>query len=129
MTFMNRWPKGKEKAFFRPDCKDGQPQSNFEWATHLVKFTDARPERDAYHIDTHGFTWLDDPIEPGLLQKIRDDDQTAIETVYSPRIHDLVQKITGAERVICFSPLVRTSDPSKGVFQKPAQTVSLSCPL
>nr|7EMZ_A Chain A, NvfI W199F [Aspergillus novofumigatus IBT 16806]7EMZ_B Chain B, NvfI W199F [Aspergillus novofumigatus IBT 16806] len=123
MLFVQPDAGTKEELYYRVTPKPGQTQANFNWTPHKVRFHDARPQRDSFDLNTHGFTFVEDAISPQLIERIRADDTAAVEGDYFASVAALVKRVTGADHVVCFSPYTRKENSEKGIFGQPARTV------
>ena len=127
------WNKKMEGPYYRTDPDPGFGVKNYEWLPYQAQVEDARPQRDAFDLDTHGFAFLDDleGAKPELLQSIRNINDEVIKSEYYAAVENTVKHVTGAERVIIFNHTIRKRDPAEGFFgspgkQQPGKTVSMT---
>lgn len=80
----------------------GEPWENCSYRTHQVDIADARPARQAFLIDRHGFELRDAPT--GLAGF---DDDERIRARYYPEVEAIARDATGARRALCFDHQVR----------------------
>jgi hypothetical protein len=121
MSFLEPWGLKTENPFIRVQPAEGFDYMNFKWHDYPIKVTDARPRKESFHIDKHGFAFINDPDEmsPSLIQELRANDKAAIKKQYYPRIETLIKKATGAARVIIFDDTVRKQNPEMGPKENP----------
>ncbi len=79
---------------------------------------DARPLADQVGFETHGFTLR---RHSSAVRDFTDRDQ--IDSVYVPEMTRFVAEVTGGARVLPFAWMMRTSAPSDGEAQPPANDV------
>ncbi len=89
-----------EKAVF---CAADRAQSYWPQDPHIVRIADVRPIADQLSFDRNGFVLLN---EPTAVTDFRDPAQ--VNGIYMPEIVDLVQRLTGAEKVLTFGTMRRT---------------------
>ena len=70
---------------------------------HPVTIRDVRPIRDQLAFDRNGFLVVDEPTD---VTDFTDKDELAR---YQAQVEALVQRLTGAEKVISFGPIMRTN--------------------
>ncbi|GIC87498.1 uncharacterized protein Aud_003882 [Aspergillus udagawae] len=122
MRFIEPWSQNKGVPFIRTNAPPGYDYMNFEWVDCPVQITDARPTKDSFTLDQHGFTYRDDPAgaTPEILQLLRDNnDAEKIRKVYYSHIEQLVKRETGASRVIIFDHTSRKRRPELGTYENP----------
>lgn len=100
-----------EKATFHPGDRD---KSYWPVDEHPVTIRDVRPIRTQLAFDRNGFVLVD---EPAGVADFTDEDQLAR---YCRDTEALVQRLTGAEKVISFGPMVRTNASGAHGHNQPA---------
>lgn len=123
MTFVKPEANSTEDFYYRVTPNPGQTQMNFSWSPHMVRFEDARAQRDSFDLDTHGFAFWGHAISSGLLARIKEGDETAITGEYFSAISAVIKQALEADHVVCFSPFTRKENSEKGIFGQPARTV------
>ncbi|KAI0402333.1 S-adenosyl-L-methionine-dependent methyltransferase [Xylaria palmicola] len=111
MRFLEPWDGTKGNPYVRRNPPPGFDHTNFEWRSYSVKFRDARPNKDQFTLDTHGFAYFDDDIPQIVIDTLRGNDPVAVRMLYYPYVAKLVQRITGAPRVIIFDHTLRKRRP------------------
>ncbi|KIX09588.1 uncharacterized protein Z518_00668 [Rhinocladiella mackenziei CBS 650.93] len=101
------WDASKGNPFIRVNPADGYDYMNFTWADHRVLVTDARPQKDMFNLETHGFAYYDNPIDSGLVEAIRSGNQDTVLARYYPTVREFVKDVTGAQEVIIFDHTLR----------------------
>jgi hypothetical protein len=122
MRFIEPWSQNKGVPFIRTNAPPGYDYMNFEWVDCPVRITDARPTKDSFTLDQHGFAYRDDPegATPEILQLLRDNnDAEKIRKVYYSHIEQFVKSKTGASRVIIFDHTSRKRRPELGTYENP----------
>ncbi|GIK07522.1 hypothetical protein Aspvir_003188 [Aspergillus viridinutans] len=121
MRFIEPWSQNKGIPFIRTNAPPGYDYMNFEWVDCPVQITDARPTKDSFTLDQHGFAYRDDPegATPEILQLLRDNDVEKVRKVYYSHIEQLVKRETGASRVIIFDHTSRKRRPELGTYENP----------
>lgn len=87
-------------------CPNGIKRSNFENHTAAVPITDLRGQENIASLDTTGFQTLEAPTS--LNSKFflsGNDDQ--INTLYYPEVENILQKVTGADKIVIFDHTFR----------------------
>jgi hypothetical protein len=113
MSFLRPWSEENENPFVRGLAADGFATSNYTNAEHSVKVTDARPKKDDFDINTHGFAYFDDPsITEEVLDLLRANDKSKVADIYYPLVEKLVKGKVGATRVLIFDHTIRRRDPT-----------------
>jgi hypothetical protein len=87
---------------------DGEPWENCSYRTHRVDIVDARPARQGFLLDRHGFELRDAPA--GLAGF---DDDERIRARYYPEVEAIACDATGARRALCFDHQVRRRSPGE----------------
>lgn len=100
-----------EKATFYPGERE---KSYWPGEEHEVVVHDMRPIADRLSFDRNGFVLLDEPTDIGDFT-----DQHELGR-YCRQTEKLVQRLTGAERVISFGPMIRTSASGTHGHNQPA---------
>lgn len=101
-----------EKATFHPGDRE---KSYWPAEAHDVTFHDVRPIRDQLSFDRNGFVLLDQPTNFANF-----DDKAAIDGSYAPEVEAMVQRATGADKVISFGAVVRTNASDAHGHNQPA---------
>ena len=113
MMFLEPWAGKEESPYVRGITTEEYPRQNFTNLEYPVQFHDARPDKDSFNLDTHGFEFhSDDGIDEELVTAIRRKDKPFIVENYYPVVEGIVKSKTGAERVIIFDHTYRRRDPS-----------------
>ncbi len=89
-----------------------------EYGPKQVFVRDARPLADRISLDSHGFELR---RHASSVDDFKDRDQ--VDRVYVPEMTSLVQKVTGADKVLPFAWMMRSASPSGGDEQPPANDV------
>jgi len=84
------------------EAPPGVPGSNIVTETHIVPIHDARPIASDINLDREGFAVL--PHQTAV-RNFYDDDE--VRRVYYPEAERLLQRVTGASRVLVFDHTVR----------------------
>ncbi|EFR00295.1 hypothetical protein MGYG_03297 [Nannizzia gypsea CBS 118893] len=109
-------PRKPEDAptFYRSAAAEGFETNNFHQEPYGVTVTDARPQRDEFQLDTHGFAFAVDPegSQPEVLEAIRAGDKETVQKLYYPLVEKLIKDRTGASRVFIFDHTVRRREAS-----------------
>ncbi len=100
-----------EKATFYAGERD---RSYWPGEEHEVTIHDMRPHSNELALERNGFVLLDEPSE---TQDYTDKDQLA---VYCRRAEAMVQRLTGADKVVSFGPIVRTNATGTHGHNQPA---------
>ncbi|KAI1421995.1 methyltransferase [Xylaria sp. FL1777] len=120
MTFLEPWVNKTEEPYVRGKTSDLYPRTNFTNLDYSVLVQDARPEKESFNLDTHGFAFYDsDPPADSIIQAVRTRDRQQVEEFYYPEVEDLVKRKTGASKVIIFDHTYRRRDPSLAVNENP----------
>lgn len=72
---------------------------------HAVAIEDGRPDAGSFALDTHGFAFVEHRTAVGDFF-----DGAALERVYYPEVAALVQRVSGAARVVAFDHTLRSGD-------------------
>jgi hypothetical protein len=70
-----------------------------------ISVLNGRPKRDAFSLETHGFSFIDNT---SAVTDFQNPDE--VKAVYYPEIEALIQSHTGASRVLMFDHTIRISD-------------------
>ena len=100
-----------EKATFHPGERD---KSYWPVDEHEVTIHDVRPVRSSLSFDRNGFVVVD---EPTTVTQFSDEDQLAR---YCRETEALVKRLTGADKVVSFGPIVRTNATGAHGHNQPA---------
>ncbi|KAJ4357161.1 uncharacterized protein N0V89_001736 [Didymosphaeria variabile] len=107
MRFLEPWENKSGNPYMRISPDPGYDRSNFQWQDYAVKIYDARPTRNQFVLDTHGFAFHDDDILQETIDALRGNNKETVRDLYYPHIEDFVKRITGAPRVIIFDHTLR----------------------
>ena len=88
-----------EKATFHAGERE---KSYWPGEEHQVVFHDMRPEANELALERNGFVLLDEPTD---VTEFTDPGEKAR---YAKQCEALVQRLTGAKKVVSFGPIVRT---------------------
>ena len=89
-----------EKATFHPGERE---KSYWPVDAHEVTIHDVRPFRDELSFDRNGFVVVDEPTD------VTDFTDAADLARYCRATEALVQRLTGADKVVSFGPMIRTN--------------------
>lgn len=101
-----------EKAIFYPADRE---KSYWPADEHEVAIHDLRPIADRLSFDRNGFLLVNQPSAVSDFS-----DQSEVERVYIPETIAMVQRLTGADKVVSFGLMIRTDDPAAGDGRLPA---------
>ncbi len=108
---MDFCPQGEKVIFYPAD----RARSQWPYAPHEVKIHDMRPHRDELTLEKNAICLLNRPTA------VRDFyDREEVERVYLPEVIDLIQELTGADKVITFGLMTRTNNPAAPEGNLPA---------
>ncbi|KAI1457518.1 methyltransferase [Annulohypoxylon moriforme] len=120
MSYLEPWVNQEEGPYVRGKVEESFPRSNFTNQDYSVLVHDARPTKDDFNLDTHGFAFLEDePVGDEIVQAIRERNKPVVETQYYPLVENLVKKSTGATKVIIFDHTYRRRDPTLAPNENP----------
>ena len=100
-----------EKATFHPGERE---KSYWPVDEHRVTIHDVRPEINELALERNGFVVVDEPVD---VTDFTDKDELAR---YCRLIEALVQRLTGADKVVSFGPMVRTNRTGAHGHNQPA---------
>jgi len=100
-----------EKATFHPGERD---KSYWPVDEHRVTIRDVRPEIGALSFERNGFVVVDEPTE------VTDFGDAPELARYCREAEALVQRLTGADRVVSFGPMLRTNASGAHGHNQPA---------
>ena len=89
-----------------------------EYKSMPIFVRDARPMADSISFESHGFSLR---RHSSAVTNFEDEEQ--IDRLYIPEMTEFMKETTGADKVIPFAWMVRTSGPSSGAAQPPANDV------
>ncbi|KAE8152955.1 hypothetical protein BDV25DRAFT_137357 [Aspergillus avenaceus] len=114
MSFIAPRQAAEEPPFYRSAADEGFEVCNFTQQPHDVTVHDARPLRDSFQLDTHGFAFAvdSDGNRPEILETIRAGDKDTVRDVYYPLVEQIIKRQTGASRVVIFDHTVRRREAS-----------------
>lgn len=111
MSFLEPWGRKGEEPYVRGKVEEAFPRTNFTNKEYPVRIRDARPNRQSFTLDTHGFAFCDvAPISGSIIEAIRSKDKALVEEKYYPLMVDLIKGTTGAHKVIIFDHTYRRRD-------------------
>lgn len=122
MRFLEPWESlTRGNPFIRSEPAPGYDYMNFTWEDVPVIISDARPIKEKFNVDEHGFAFFTDTenLQSGLVDILRNNNMAEIEGLYYPRIEKLMIELTGAERVIIFDHTLRKRDPERSKLDNP----------
>jgi hypothetical protein len=102
---------GTEQIFYPSE----RHRSSMPAEPHVMPLYDMRAMRDRLSFDRNGFVLVDHRSQ---MRDFRDPDEVA--SVYLPEVEQLVKKLTGAEKTICFGQMYRSDDPTTTEGSQPA---------
>lgn len=100
-----------EKSTFYAGQRD---RSYWPGEDHQVVVHDMRPERGEFALERNGFVVLDEPTD---VTDFADESEKAR---YCQQAEALVQRLTGADKVISFGPIIRTNASGTHGHNQPA---------
>ena len=100
-----------EKATFHPGERE---KSYWPVDEHRVTIHDVRPEIDELALERNGFVVVDEPVD---VTDFTDKEELAR---YCRLTEALVQRLTGADKVVSFGPMVRTNRTGAHGHNQPA---------
>jgi hypothetical protein len=102
MRFLEPWDGTRGNPYVRVAPDEGYDRTNIEWRDYAISIADARPTKNDFQLDVHGFAYLDDAISSDIITALRKNEDDVVKQLYYPHVEQLVKKITGAQRVIIF---------------------------
>ncbi|GAW14668.1 hypothetical protein ANO14919_040710 [Xylariales sp. No.14919] len=117
MRFLEPWDPSKGNPYIRMSPSPGFERTNFQWRSYPVTLTNARPMKDSFVLDIHGFAYFNDVISQDLIDDLRHKDSETAKNTYCKHIEQYARKITGAPRVIVFDHTLRKRRPELGQTQ------------
>ena len=109
-TTMKYVVRGEKATFHAGD----RAKSYWPVDEHPVTIHDVRPIRDKLSFDRNGFVVVDEPTD---VTEFGDPDELAR---YQRQVEALVQRLTGADKVVSFGPIVRTNASGAHGHNQPA---------
>jgi hypothetical protein len=100
-TEMNFCPLGEEVIFYPTDRR----KSKWPFKPHEVTIHDLRPLQDELSFEKNGFVLVN---QVSACKDFYDPDE--VERVYIPEVIHLIEKLTGADKVIAFGVMTRTNN-------------------
>lgn len=79
-----------------------------DYVEHQIDIADGRPLRGAFSLDVQGFELLHSPTLADDLY-----DGAELESLYHPETANLVQSVTGADKVLVFDHTIRSNAPNR----------------
>lgn len=119
MSYLEPWVGKDDEPYVRGKFEETYPRTNFTNQEFTVRVSDARPTKDDFNLDTHGFAFHDAPINDEVVEVIRSKEKDAVKNCYYPLVEDLVKKHTVASKVIIFDHTYRKKDPSLAPTENP----------
>jgi hypothetical protein len=135
MQFLEPWDAARGNPYIRMNPPPGFDRTNFEWRSYPVNFTDARPIKKSFALDTHGFAYFEDVISQDLIDGLRSNYSESAKSIYCEHIEHFVKEMTGALRIIVFDHTMRKRRPELGQSQnndgreQPATMVTIHTPI
>lgn len=102
--------RGEKSTFYAGD----RERSHWPGEEHAVTVHDMRPEQGEFALDRNGFVVLEQP------STVADPAQEPGKAAYIAECEALVQRLTGADKVISFGAIVRTSAQGTHGHNQPA---------
>ncbi|CZT23692.1 uncharacterized protein RCC_09406 [Ramularia collo-cygni] len=99
------------EPYYRSQPDAGFDSCTFKYEPHEVQVHDARPEKNRFDLDTHGFAYADDAEGAEFVDQLRQNQEGAKERYYQ-HLEDFIKKKTGATRVVIFDHTMRRRDPA-----------------
>ncbi|WP_411152558.1 CmcJ/NvfI family oxidoreductase [Streptomyces sp. A30] len=96
----------------------GEHLTTTAYESRVVPIANGRPHRDEFQLDRNGFVLTD---HHSSVSDFRDADQ--IERIYAGEATDLVQRLTGADHVVCLGWVLRSAGADKKGAQPTAPDV------
>ena len=109
-TTMKYVVRGEKATFHAGD----RAKSYWPVDEHPVTIHDVRPIRDRLSFERNGFVVVDEPTD---VTEFTDQDELAR---YSRQTEALVQRLTGADKVVSFGPVIRTNATGAHGHNQPA---------
>lgn len=109
-TSLRHVKRGEKATFYAGD----RECSYWPGEDHQVTIHDMRPIRDQLALERNGFVLLDEPTD------VSDFADSGEKARYSRQCEDLVQRLTGADKVVSFGAVVRTSAAGTHGHNQPA---------
>jgi len=97
---MDFCPPGEKVIFYPTDRK----KSQWPYTPHQVTIRDIRPLRDELTLEKNGIALIE---RASACENFHDPDE--VERVYLPEVKALIAELTGADKVITFGTMLRTS--------------------
>lgn len=102
--------RGEKSTFHAGD----RARSYWPGEDHQVVIHDMRPERGSFALERNGFVVVDEPTD------VTDFADSREKARYCSQAEDLVQRLTGAKKVISFGPIIRTNATGTHGHNQPA---------
>lgn len=109
-TTMKYVVRGEKATFHAGD----RSKSYWPVDEHRITVHDARPEMTDFALERNGFVVVDEPTD---VAEFTDEDELAR---YCRQTEGLVQRLTGADKVISFGPMIRTNKTGAHGHNQPA---------
>lgn len=122
MSFLELWPSTEEKEspYLRGIVEDHFPSTNFTNEEHTVQVADARPRKERFTLDEHGFSWRSDiNLSVDVLKAIRSKEKARVAEAYYPLVEKLLKDATSATRIIIFDHTYRKRNPALNMKENP----------
>ena len=111
MSYLEPWSKELEAPYVRNGPDPDFESCNFKNLEYKIHVADARPNKDEFNLDTHGFAFHQDShITEEILEVLRKNDKEFVVKEYYPMVEDLVKEKTGASKVVVFDHTIRRRD-------------------
>jgi hypothetical protein len=106
VKFLEPWDDAKGNPFIRMSPAPGYERMNFQWQEYTIDVEDARPVKNEFSLEKHGFGFYDDELPQATVDQLRMDSD-AVKSVYYEHVEEFVKKVTGAQRIIIFDHTMR----------------------
>ena len=93
MRFLEPWDSQRGNPYIRISPDPGYERMNFKWQDYPVTIQDARPTKDEFALDTHGFAYYDDEVMQDTVDALRGNDKETVKSLYYPQVEEFVKKI------------------------------------
>ncbi|OTB04090.1 hypothetical protein M426DRAFT_321185 [Hypoxylon sp. CI-4A] len=111
MRFLEPWDAARGNPFIRINPAPGLERMNFEWQSYPIKIQDARPNKDSFELDNHGFAYFHDDVSQAVVNALRGNDVRVVKELYYPHVEQFVKRLTCASRIIIFDHTLRKRRP------------------
>lgn len=120
MSFLEPWEGKRDAPYVRGKVEESFPRTNFVNREYAVKVQNARPKKNEFDLDVHGFAFHEnEPLSEHVIRAIRSRDKSLVEREYYPLAEEYVKRVTGASKVIIFDHTYRKRDLSLAPDENP----------